>query len=159
MVESANTGNGGQAVNHHVAELPPDDGACLQEFDGASVLESAQAMRQALNDDGIIVIRNALPQSEINRLREILLQQLPEDGQRFSLGRAKFNAAVKVPELSFIFAHPRILTVLKQVLGETNVVFTGHCDIHMNLLSGWQDRKSTRLNSSHIQKSRMPSSA
>jgi len=42
-----------------------------------------------------------------------------------------------VPELPFIFAHPRILTVLKQVLGETDVVFTGHCDIHMNMLSGW----------------------
>jgi hypothetical protein len=42
-----------------------------------------------------------------------------------------------VPDLAFIFTHPRILTVLKQMLGETNVVFTGHCDIHMNLLSGW----------------------
>ena len=29
----------------------------------------------------------------------------------------------------------------------------------MGRLSGWGDRKSTRLNSSHIQKSRMPSSA
>lgn len=136
MVEPVNMGSVGQGNYRRADELLPDC-AGPQEFDGASVPESAEAMRQALHDDGIFVVRNALPQSEIDKLREILLNQLPQDGQRFSLGRAKFNAAVKVPDLSFIFAHPRILAVLKQVLGDTNVVFTGHCDIHMNLLSGW----------------------
>ena len=35
----------------------------------------------------------------------------------------------------------------------------GHLDILVNNAGWTQDRKSTRLNSSHIQKSRMPSSA
>lgn len=117
------------------ARLP--DMVSLREFDGAGALEYAQDMRQALDNDGIFVVRNALSQAEIGELRGVLLEYLPGRGQRFSLGRTQFNAAVKVPELAFIFAHPRILTVVKQVLGETNVVFTGHCDIHMNLLSGW----------------------
>jgi len=111
--------------------------ASLREFDGTGALESAQDMREALDEDGIFVVRNALSQAEIGKLRDILLRYLPGRGLRFSLGRTQLNAAVKVPELAFIFAHPRILTVVKQVLGETNVVFTGHCDIHMNLLSGW----------------------
>jgi hypothetical protein len=94
-------------------------------------------MRQALDDDGIFVVRNALSQAEVGELRDVLLRHLPRCGLRFSLGKTQPNAAVKVPDLAFIFAHPRILAVLKQVLGETNVVFTGHCDIHMNMLSGW----------------------
>ena len=111
--------------------------ASLREFDGTGALESAQDMRQALDDDGIFVVRNALSQAEIGELRDILLRHLPRRGLRFSLGKTQPNAAEKVPDLAFIFAHPRILTVVKQVLGETNVVFTGHCDIHMNMLSGW----------------------
>jgi hypothetical protein len=109
----------------------------LREFDGTDAVESAQDMRQALEDDGIFVVRNALSQAEIGELRDILLRHLPGRGLRFSLGKTQPNAAEKVPELAFIFAHPRILAVGKQVLGETNVVFTGHCDLHMNNLSGW----------------------
>ena len=111
--------------------------ASLREFDGASALETAKDMRQALDADGIFVVRNALSQAEIRELRDILVRHLTRGGLRYCLGRTQGNAAVKVPDLAFIFAHPRILTVVKQVLGETNVVFTGHCDIHMNMLSGW----------------------
>ncbi len=111
--------------------------ASLREFDGASVLEVAPDMRQALNEDGIFVVRNAVSQDEIAKLRDILLRYLSSSGLRLSLGKTQSSAAAKVPELAFIFAHPRILTVVKQVLGESNVVFTGHCDIHMNALSGW----------------------
>ena len=110
--------------------------ASLREFDGASALETAKDMRQALDADGIFVVRNALSQAEIRELRDILVRHLTRGGLRYCLGRTQGNAAVKVPDLAFIFAHPRILTVVKQVLGETNVVFTGHCDIHMNMLSG-----------------------
>jgi hypothetical protein len=109
----------------------------VSEFDWASAPEAAKDMRQALDDDGVFVVRSALSQAEIGALREILLRHLPRRGLRFSLGRTQPNAAGTVPELAFIFAHPRILTVVKQVLGESDVVFTGHCDIHMNMLSGW----------------------
>ena len=109
----------------------------IREFNGSGALESHQEMRQALSEDGIFVVRNVLSQTEIAELQAILRRHLPERGQRFMLGKAQLNAAEKVPELSFIFAHPGILKVFKQVLGEDGVVFTGHCDIHMNLLSGW----------------------
>ena len=111
--------------------------AGIREFDCARVDQSAEAMRQALDDDGIFVVRNVLSPDEIGELRAILHRHLPQSGLRFSLGKTQPNAAEKVPELAFVFAHPRILSVLKQVLGESNVVFTRHCDIHMNMLSGW----------------------
>ena len=44
--------------------------------------------------------------------------------------------------------------MLRELSGRTHAVISGVC-----LLGTDQDRKSTRLNSSHIQKSRMPSSA
>ncbi|WP_179474485.1 phytanoyl-CoA dioxygenase family protein [Mycolicibacterium vinylchloridicum] len=111
--------------------------AGLREFDCAEVLESAPAMRQALDEDGIFVVRNVLSAEEVGQLRGILRQHLTGSGVRLSLGRTQPNAAAKVPALSFIFAHPQIVQVITQVLGESNVVFTGHCDIHMNMLSGW----------------------
>ncbi|WP_374157615.1 phytanoyl-CoA dioxygenase family protein [Mycobacterium sp. G7A2] len=94
-------------------------------------------MRQALDKDGIFIVRDALSQDEIEELRDILVHYLPRRGRRFGLGKTQPNAAQQAPELAFVFAHPRILAVVKQVLGETDVVFTGHCDIHMNMLSGW----------------------
>lgn len=111
--------------------------ASPREFDWAAAHGAAPAMRQALEQDGIFVVRNVLTHDEVTKLRDILLRHLPERGLRFSLGKTQPNAAEKVPDLSFIFAHPRILEILKQVLGDAGVVFTGHCDIHMNMLSGW----------------------
>jgi hypothetical protein len=65
--------------------------ASVREFDGTGALESAQDMRQALDDDGIFVVRNALSQAEIGELRDILLRYLPTSGQRFSLGKAQLG--------------------------------------------------------------------
>ena len=51
-----------------------------------------------------------------------------------------------------------MLSAVAKGLGplKDKVVFVGGCTIGLYLT---KDRKSTRLNSSHIQKSRMPSSA
>lgn len=113
------------------------DMANVREFDGSGPLESGDEMRKALDEDGIFVVRNALSQDEIGKLRDVLLTHFSRCSQFYSLGQTQSNAAVKVPEISFIFAHPKILKVFKQVLGESDVVFTGHCDMHMNALSGW----------------------
>lgn len=109
----------------------------LREFDSVAVLDSAPAMRQALDEDGIFVVRDVLSPDEVAKLRDILRSHLTKRGLRHSLGKTQPNAAEEVPDLAFICAHPRILDVMTQVLGESNVAFTGHCDIHMNMLSGW----------------------
>lgn len=94
-------------------------------------------MRQALDSDGIFVVRNVLSEEEVGRLRDSVRQHLTRTGLRFNLGKTQQNVVEEVPELAFIFSHPRILQVAKQVLGESNVVFSGLGDVHMNMLSGW----------------------
>jgi len=113
------------------------EGRNIREFNRVGGPETAQEMRQALDDDGIFVVRNVLSRDEVGELRNTLRQHLGQRGLHFALGKTQPNAAEAVPELAFIFAHPGILAVVKQVLGEGEVVFTGHCDIHMNMLSGW----------------------
>lgn len=109
----------------------------LPTFDWSDVAESAAPMRAALAEEGLFVVRGLLSTAEIERLRGIVSGHLTRAGRRLSLGKTQPNAASIVPELAFIFSHPRILAVMKQILGEDGVVFTGHCDIHMNMLSGW----------------------
>ena len=109
----------------------------IREFNYPASISSGSDMRRALDEDGIFIARGVISPDEADELRQILLRHLPKRGLRYSLGRTQPNAAEKVPELDFIFSHPRILRVVSEVLGEANVVFTGHCDIHMNMLSGW----------------------
>lgn len=109
----------------------------IREFDAGAADVGAERVRQALDEDGVFIVRNALSQSEIAELRDVVRRHLNKRGRRFSLGRTQPNAAIEVPDLAFIFAHPKILAIVKQAVGETDLVFTGHCDIHMNMLSGW----------------------
>ena len=68
--------------------------------------------------------------------------------------------AVKDEFRGLVQAHSRYMTGDKR---DSRIRIEGNCDERgsreYNLALGQRDRKSTRLNSSHIQKSRMPSSA
>ena len=56
--------------------------------------------------------------------------------------------------------HPQSFNATLSAFGETNsVIYYGQSSVGTITGRALQDRKSTRLNSSHIQKSRMPSSA
>lgn len=94
-------------------------------------------LRRALKDDGFAVIRGLLSVTEIAGLRAIVRDHLVRRGVRFGLGKSQPNAAIAVPQLGFVFANDNIVRLFKTILGEDQVVFTGHCDIHMNMLSGW----------------------
>lgn len=95
------------------------------------------SMRRALDEDGFILVKSLISAEEIASLRNVVRGYLTKRGDRFSLGKTQPNAAAIVPGLDFIFAHERVLATFKSVLGPDQVVFTGHCDIHMNMLSGW----------------------
>jgi len=105
------------------------------EFGNAQVLD-ASALQNAMTRDGAFVVRNLLSVSEIARLREQVRQRLVRSGRRLSLGRTLPGAA-SASELSWALSHPRIVAVFKALSGSTSTLFTGHCDIHMNMLSGW----------------------
>jgi hypothetical protein len=98
--------------------------------------DSAKVQR-SLERDGFAVIRGILEAQEIDRLRAIVRDHLLCDGVRLGLGKSQPNAAIMVPQLGSLFANERIIRLFKSILGDDQVVFTGHCDIHMNMLSGW----------------------
>ena len=96
---------------------------------------SAVSMRQALDRDGAILIRDVLSAGEIETAREQVRSHLTSRGRRLSLGLTQPNAAILAPEINWIVGHERITAVFRALLDKA--VFTGHCDIHMNMLSGW----------------------
>jgi hypothetical protein len=105
----------------------------IKGFDAGAA--SPKAIREALETDGAFIVRGLLSQEEILRARAEVKEHLTRKGRRLSLGKTQPNAAILAPRISWILGHPRIVEVFKSVLGET--AFTGHCDIHMNMLSGW----------------------
>ncbi len=104
---------------------------------GDARLDDHAAFAQRLHEDGYVVVQNVFTPDEIARMREVVTGHLKRKGARFSLGKTQPNAAILVPGLREVIAHPRVVTLFKSLIGKENTVFTGHCDIHMNMLSGW----------------------
>jgi hypothetical protein len=96
-----------------------------------------KTMREALARDGVVFIRDLLRPAEVESLRTILDGYFRDGGLRFGLGQVQPNAASYVKGLEQVFANPRVVAAFEAILGKDEVVFTGHCDIHRNMLSGW----------------------
>lgn len=94
-------------------------------------------MQSHVNSHGFVIVRNVFSPAEIDQLRKIVRGHLKKHGARFSLGKTQPNAATTVTALAPLFSHPRVLELFKRLIGNDSTVFTGHCDIHMNMLSGW----------------------
>lgn len=109
----------------------------LQIFDSqAGDNAPIHAMRSAMTKDGAFVVKGLFSADEIEQLRDQVRKRLIQSGRRLSLGRTLPGAA-SVEELGWAMADPRIVAVFRGVLGSDGTLFTGHCDIHMNMLSGW----------------------
>lgn len=117
-----------------MSPLPPAEAEFLW---GSLHAADAAKIRHSLEMHGFAVIRGILERQEIDRLRAIVRDHLTCQGVCLGLGKSQPNAAIAVPQLAFLFANENVVRLLKSILGEDQVVFTGHCDIHMNMLSGW----------------------
>ena len=100
-------------------------------------ITSNSELKKSLKKHGAIVIKNVLSQDELARYRTVVTKFLSQNGTRLMLGKTQPNAAVIVNDLDPLFSHPKVIDIFKRIYGEENVVFTGHCDIHMNMISGW----------------------
>src|SRR5262245_24040902 len=107
------------------------------EFAWTERLPDPSELSRSLEEAGFAVVRGVLTSEEVDRLRSVVRRRLAIGGSRLGLGKTQPNAAVACPELVDVFAHERIVTLVKSLLGNDHVVFTGHCDAHMNMLSGW----------------------
>ena len=87
--------------------------------------------------NGFAIGRNLLSRDDIARLRCALVTHFQHSWQPEGLGKHQPNAAVEIPAISWVFTHPSILAFLREQYGRPDLVFTGNCDAHMNMLSWW----------------------
>jgi hypothetical protein len=94
-------------------------------------------LSQEIESQGYCLVKNILSKDEIEGLRQIVSQHFEQDGLPANGGLTQSNAAVAVPELMDVFYHPKILTLMRQLLHQEQIMFTSHCDIHSRTLGGW----------------------
>lgn len=93
--------------------------------------------REMLEADGYWIGTGLLTGEETARLRATLLDHFSHGGVEERLGQHQPASAVMVPQLSWLFSHPRILARLRDLFGDDRLVFCGNCDTHLNMLSHW----------------------
>lgn len=124
----------------NVLEEPPDSQA---EGPGSLAAEppssSATNLREAIERSGFVVVPGLLSVEEVSRLRSAVASHMAtgERVQALLGGVTQPNAAVELPELSWLFSHPQVVSAFKATIGSDTVVFTGHCDAHLDTLSAW----------------------
>ncbi|MGK7939751.1 MAG: phytanoyl-CoA dioxygenase family protein [Crocosphaera sp.] len=101
------------------------------------MLELNQTINNEIEKNGFIIVENVLNIQEIENLKEILKKHFQYSGLSANSGLTQSNAAVEVPEVNWIFYHSKILAVMRQLLGQDNIMFTSHCDLHCRTLSTW----------------------
>ena len=105
---------------------------------------ASQTLRDRLTRDGVVLVRNVIDRADISRLAAIVENHFAHAGRRFGLGQTQPDAGRFVTGLELAITHPNIIALFEAILGRGQPVFTGHCDIHRNMLSGWhKDTGST----------------
>ncbi|MDJ0660798.1 MAG: phytanoyl-CoA dioxygenase family protein [Crocosphaera sp.] len=97
----------------------------------------SQKITQKICDDGFVLIENILSIHELKRIRQLIKNHFRHHGVVANSGLTQPNAAVEVPEINWLFYHPKILAVMGQLLGQEQIMFTSHCDVHCRTLSAW----------------------
>lgn len=111
--------------------LPPHQGAI------SPAARIAASRRALMARDGYFVVPQLLSAAEVTRLRQALLAHFARRWNWEGLGKHQPHASSHVPEIGWIFAHPAIVQVFRDITGSSHPVFTGNCDAHMNMLSWW----------------------
>lgn len=92
-------------------------------------------LKTAIVQDGFVKIPNVISAEEIAQLRQLIGDSMGSD---FPFrGKTQPNAACVMPNLAWIFHHPKILSVFRELLQVEEIMFTSHCDAHSRTLSGW----------------------
>jgi hypothetical protein len=116
-------------------------GAC-EELKGSHLAapqdsKSERSIREEIEQNGFFVVRDALTGSEIEHLKLALKEHFKRYWRTEGLGKHQPNAAVAIPKIGSIFSNAKLLNAFRQAFGHEQLVFTGNCDAHMNMLSWW----------------------
>jgi hypothetical protein len=103
-----------------------------------------------LQEDGFLILRNLLTEDEVAKLRKTLKTYFLHDGIKIFGGISQPNAAVLIPELDWVFSHPKIIDALKNLVENEKLMFTSHCDIHSGIVTGWHKDDGTSSDQSNL---------
>lgn len=107
-------------------------------------------LKTNLQEDGFLLLRSVLTEDEVTKLRKTLKTYFLHHGVKMFGGISQPNAAVLIPELDWIFSHPKIIDTLKNLLDNKNLMFTSHCDIHSGIVSSWHKDDGTSSDKSNL---------
>ncbi len=95
--------------------------------------------QNSLTENGFLIINNVFRDEEIANLRNSVTNYMNKCDISFSSygGKTQPNAACVLPNLAWIFYHPKVLSIMRELLQTENIMFTSHCDVHSRTLSGW----------------------
>ena len=106
-----------------------------------------------LKNEGFIIVKNIFSNDEISQLRKVVHNHFSAKGVAANSGLTQPNAAVEIPEISWLFYHPKILNLMGELLGQEKIMFTSHCDVHSGTLGGWhKDDGMTVMDGGYFEK-------
>ncbi|GGD59719.1 phytanoyl-CoA dioxygenase family protein [Croceicoccus mobilis] len=94
-------------------------------------------IRQDIVEQGFCVLPRFLTTDEVERLRLTLARFFERNGRIYNLGKSQPNAAMVCPDIGFLISSPKVVEAFRAATGDDNPVFTGHCDIHQDMISDW----------------------
>ncbi|MEN3976264.1 hypothetical protein [Emcibacter sp. SYSU 3D8] len=100
-------------------------------------LTDAASPRRLIETNGYWIAPGVLSREETANLRRTLLAHFRRGGVRERLGRHQPGSAIMIPGLHWLLCHPGILSAIRGLLGDGQLVFCGNCDTHLNMLSHW----------------------
>lgn len=94
-------------------------------------------LQRAIERDGFVVVPGLLSVDDVTRARTLVRQHLDARGIIQMQAKTQPNAAVVVPQLAWLFHHPAVIEVYRQLFGGDPFLFTGHADAHRDMPSDW----------------------
>jgi hypothetical protein len=84
--------------------------------------------------DGFVIIPNLLSKEEVEKLRYLIKARMKSDP---TYDGNQSHAACVMPELDWLFCHPKIISFMREITQSDKIMFTNHDAISCNMLSGW----------------------
>ncbi len=99
-------------------------------------MEGGVYMKSKILKDGFVVVPQLLSSAEMDRIDRSIEEHFASKGVRYVLGYTQPNIAILNNDFIWVITHEKILAALKKIIS-SNLVFTGHSDIHQGLSADW----------------------
>lgn len=113
--------------------------------------EESNMITNQMKQDGYVIIRQAFSKEEIGTLKRQIVRHLSKNGIYYGAGKLQPNAAIELPEISWVLYHERLLEAIRCVLRTETLMFGRQCGISKNMLNGWHKDAAYRKEEGHLE--------